>query len=118
MLVEFDAREEGCGMMKENRRRGGLRTFLAFTLGAAVGGIVALLYAPASGQVTRRRIALKIRTLRRDAVRRLGRTQRALATRALQVREAAGEWIADRLPHRNGNGRHLVRRRVRHAAAH
>ena len=105
-------------MMKENRRRGGLRTFLAFTLGAVVGGIVALLYAPASGQVTRRRIALKVRSLQRATVRRLGRTQRELASRANQVREAATEWIADRFPHRNGNGRHLIRRRTRHAAAH
>lgn len=106
-------------MVKENRRRGGLRTFLAFTLGATIGSIVALLCAPASGQVTRRRIALKVRNLRRVAVRRLGQTQRALATRALRVREAATEWIADRFPQRNGNGRHAMRRRgIRHAAAH
>ncbi len=105
--------------MKENRRRGGLGTFLAFALGTTVGSIVALLCAPASGQVTRRRIALKVRHLQREAARRLGRTQRVLATRALQVREAATEWIADRFPHRNGNGRHAIRRReIRHAAAH
>jgi gas vesicle protein len=103
--------------MKENRRRGGLGTFLAFALGATAGSIVALLYAPVSGQVTRRRIALKVRHLQREAARRLGRTQRVLATRALQVREAATEWIADRFPQRNGNGRHAIRRRaVRHAA--
>ena len=105
--------------MKENRRRGGLRTFLAFAFGATVGSLVALLYAPASGQITRRRIALKVRNLQRAAARRLGRTQRALATRALQVREAATEWISERFPHRNGNGRQVIRhRRVRHAAAH
>jgi gas vesicle protein len=105
--------------MKENRRRGGWRTFLAFALGATVGSIVALLYAPASGQITRRRIALKVRTLQRAAVRRLGRTQRALAARALQVRDAATEWIAERFPQRNGNGRPVIRRRrVHHAAVH
>ena len=105
--------------MKENRRRGGLGTFLAFALGTAVGSIVALLCAPASGQVTRKRIALRVRHLQREAARRLGRTQRVLATRALQAREAATEWIADRLPHRNGNERRAIHRRViRHAAAH
>ena len=103
-------------MMKENRQRGtGLRTFVAFALGATVGSIVALLYAPASGQVTRRRLAMKARTLQRAALRRLGETQRALATKAESVREAAAEWIGDHVPH--GNGRHTARRPIRHAAA-
>ena len=103
-------------MIKENRQRGtGFRTFVAFALGATVGSIVALLYAPASGQVTRRRLAMKARTLQRAALRRLGETQRALATKAESVREAAAEWIGDHVPH--GNGRH-VRRPIRHAAAH
>ena len=104
-------------MIKENRQRGGgVRTFLAFALGATVGSIVALLYAPASGQVTRRRLAMKARTLQRAALRRLGETQRALATRAERVRDAAAEWIGDHVPH--SNGRHTIRHRtIRHAAA-
>ena len=105
--------------MKEIRRRsGGLRTAVAFALGATAGSIVALFYAPASGQVTRRRLAMKVRTLKRDAAKRLGQTQRALAVRAEHVREAATEWIAEHVPHGNGNGRHPVRHRaIRHAAA-
>ena len=53
-------------MGMQNARRGGgaFRTAGIFTLGAAVGSIVALFYAPASGQVTRRRLANRIRTLR------------------------------------------------------
>ena len=108
-------------MMKESRqenrqRGGGLRTFLAFAIGATVGSVVALLYAPASGQVTRKRLALKARSLQRAALRRLGQTQRELATRAERVREAAAEWITDHVPH--GNGRHPIRHRtIRHAAA-
>lgn len=103
--------------MKENRRRGGaFRTATAFTLGAATGSILALLYAPASGQMTRRRLAMRVRTLRRDTIRRLGQTQRVLATKAGRVREAATEWIAEHVPH--GNGRHPLRHRaVRHAHA-
>ncbi len=103
--------------MKENRQRGGgLRAFVAFTLGATVGSIAALLYAPASGQVTRRRLAMKARNVQRAALRRLGETQRVLATKAERVREAASEWITDHVPH--GNGRHPIRHRTtRHAAA-
>ena len=101
--------------MKDDRRRGGtFRTVGAFVLGATAGSIIALLYAPASGQVTRRRLALKARNLRRAAARQLGQTQRALATRAERVREAATEWITEHVPH--GNGKHPIRRReVRHA---
>ena len=107
-------------MKKEIRRRGGsLRAAVAFALGATAGSIVALLYAPASGKVTRRQLAMRVRTLKRDAARRLNRTQRELAVRAEHVREAATEWIAEHVPHRNGNGRHPIRHRaIRHASAH
>lgn len=103
--------------MKETRRRGGLlKSAAVFTLGAAAGSIAALLYAPASGQVTRRRLAGKVKGLRREAARRIGRTQRALVTQAEQVREAATEWITEHVPH--SNGRQPIRHRaLRHAAA-
>ena len=104
--------------MKGNRRRGkGLvQAAASFVLGALAGGIATLLYAPASGQVTRRRLAMKARGLKRLAVRRLGRTQRVLATRAEQVRDAATEWVTDHFQVRNG--RHPIRHRaIRHAAA-
>ena len=103
--------------MKENRRRGGfVRTATAFTLGATVGSIISLLYAPASGKLTRRRLSMKARNLQRTMTRRLGQTQRVLATKAEHVREAATEWITDHVPH--GNGKHPIRRRVlRHAEA-
>ena len=102
--------------MKEQRRGNGLRTVGTFALGAAVGSIISLLYAPASGEATRRRLANKVRNLRRTAIRQLEQTGRVLATRASDVREAAGEWLADRMPF--GNGKHPIRRRpVRHAHA-
>ena len=105
--------------MKEIRPRGnGLRTVAAFAFGATAGSVIALLLAPASGQVTRRRLAMRLRNVQKEAARRLGQTRRALATRAEQVRETATEWIEDHLPHRNGNGRHVIRRKIRHATAH
>ena len=99
--------------MKQIRLAGKLQTIAAFTFGAALGSIGALLYAPASGQVTRKRLTSKIRTFQRTAARRLGQTQRALVDRAEQVREAASGWIAEHVPH-NGNGR-VYSRRPRHA---
>jgi gas vesicle protein len=77
---------------------------------------VALLYAPASGQVTRRRLAQRARQLRRVAVRRIGQTGRALSSQAERVRDAAGEWIAGHMP--QGNGKQAARRPVRHAHVH
>ncbi|MBI4596808.1 MAG: YtxH domain-containing protein [Candidatus Omnitrophica bacterium] len=101
--------------MKEAPRKGlGLRTFLAFTIGAAAGSVVALLYAPASGKVTRKRIALRIRKIQNDAGRRLVQTRRALAHQAGRVSQAARGWISNHLPHET-NGRE--RRRVHHATA-
>lgn len=97
--------------MKDAPRSGGIFPALGtFTLGAAVGSILALLYAPASGQVTRRRLANRVRNLRRNTVRRLEETGRVLTRKAGDVREAAGEWIADHMPLRNG--KHALRRRT------
>lgn len=101
--------------MAERRGRGGiLRTATAFTLGAALGSVVALLYAPASGTVTRRRLALRFNTWKRTAVRRIGQTGRILAHKAVDVRNAARGWIVDHMPYRNGR---QTRRVIRHAAA-
>lgn len=96
----------------QRRRGGAFRTVTAFGLGAAIGSIVALLYAPAAGKITRRRLAMRAQDLKRQAARRLGRTQRQLVNRAGVVRERAQEWITDHMPHANGNGKH---RAVRHA---
>ncbi|MBI3022067.1 MAG: YtxH domain-containing protein [Candidatus Omnitrophica bacterium] len=106
--------------MKENRwGRGILRAVAAFSLGATAGSLLTLLYAPASGAFTRRRLVMKARSLQRNAARRFGKTQRVLATKAERVREAASGWITEHLPHRNSNGRHPVRhRKIQHATAH
>lgn len=102
--------------MKEIRRRSGVfQTVAAFVCGAGLGSILALLYAPASGRVTRQRLILQARSLRRNATRRLGQTGRVIARKAASAGRAATEWIAT---HVQGNGRTVLRRReVRHAAA-
>ena len=97
------------------RRSRTIQTAAAFTLGAALGSLMALLYAPASGKMTRRRLALKVRYFQKRAVRQLGQTKRILVRKADNVREAATGWISEHLPH--GNGRQAPRRIVRHATA-
>ena len=77
-----------------------------FALGAAVGSLVALLYAPASGKETRRRIGMRMRTLKQKTA---------------QLREVASErindareWFTEHLP--NGHAKRPLRRpAVRHA---
>ena len=106
--------------VKETYRKIGLgQTVGTFALGAAAGSIIALLFAPASGRVTRRRISLKVRAMRRQAIVQVARTQKLLARKADYLREAtseklhdAKEWVADRFVHGNGHER---RRPVRHA---
>jgi gas vesicle protein len=115
-------KEGGIGM-KENRKPGRriVRTVGTFALGAAVGSTLALLFAPASGRVTRKRIALKIRTLQRSTTRQLGQAQKLLARKAESLRDAASEkltharaWVVERVT--NGFGRRPARQRaVRHA---
>jgi len=104
--------------MKHRRQlNGSLQAATAFTVGATLGSLCALLYAPTSGTAARRRIALKVRQLERTAARRIGVTQRLLARRAAEVREATAGWIAKYGP--PANGRSLRRRRrLQHAAAH
>ena len=97
------------------RRRGQvLRTVGTFTLGAAVGSLIALLYAPASGKVMRQRLANQARRLRQAAVRRIGQTQRVLVQRAERMREAATGMFLRHQAHTNG--RHPIRHRTAHHA--
>ena len=100
--------------MKEQRRSTKGKTVAAFALGATIGSIVALLYAPASGKVTRQRLAMKAREARRDAERKLAQARRTLAHRAVEVRETAQEWIHERMQNGNGHRRPSLRRRPAH----
>ena len=109
--------------MRRSRRQGGaLRMSTAFTLGAVVGSIASLLYAPTSGRVVRKRFLMRAASLKRAAARRLAKTQRGLRLQAEQVCELTTGWITEHAPSRNGNGRHAPTPRrhrvIRHAAAH
>ena len=105
--------------MKGNRpSRGFGRTLGAFALGATAGSIIALLYAPASGQMTRRRIGMRVRAWEHATARQLQQARRVVGRRARLLREAAVEkvdTIREGLLERvsNGNGRHPVHRAAR-----
>ena len=80
-------------------------------LGAAAGSVLALLFAPASGKVTRKQIGYKIRGLGRSTARQLNQTKRVLAKKAGAIRNAASEklgdtreWLLERVA--SGNGKH------------
>lgn len=81
------------------------RTLGAFAIGAAAGSVLALLYAPASGKMTRRRIGLKVKAFRCATAKQLQRTRVQLLKQAKQFREATvekvgqtREWVMERLP--------------------
>lgn len=63
--------------------------FMAFVMGAAAGAAVALLYAPAAGEETRRKLAEKARE-GRERAERLGREGRDFVNRQ---REAVGATV-------------------------
>ena len=89
-------------MKEQYRARGGIRrTIGTFALGTAVGGIVALLFAPASGRETRRQIRLKANALKRNA--------EELRDTAAQKLSVARTWVMSHVS--NGHAKRLPRRR-------
>ena len=104
------------------------RTVGAIAIGAAAGSIVALLCTPRSGRAMRQLIRQRMRTLRRNATRRVGETQRVLAREAEALRDAtasglveARDWVNGQLAISNGHSRKNGQTRRptrRHAVRH
>lgn len=92
-------------MAQIRQRSGAGRTVGAFALGAVAGSVLGLLFAPASGPVTRKQLQRKLRELR-SATTDLQQT----ATKKIRT---ARTWVMNHLP--NGHARRLSRRRVVHA---
>ena len=95
-------------MVKTLPRSGRGKTIAAFAIGAAAGSALALLFAPASGKVTRKRLVQNMRKLKKDGLRKIGKATHVFAVRVGDAKEAAGEWLTQRV---NGHGK-------RHAARH
>ncbi|MCM8794683.1 MAG: YtxH domain-containing protein [Candidatus Omnitrophica bacterium] len=110
----------GSGNGRARSREGWGRTVGAFALGAAAGSAVALLTAPASGKVTRKRIGRQMRILGNATERQLKQAKKLLSRQAVQLRGAAvekightREWLQERIAANGNNVKHL-----RKAAAH
>lgn len=79
--------------MARNDELGGGATFAAFLLGALAGAAVALMYAPAAGDETRRRMAEKAREGREQANRAIERGKAAFEKARRQAGEAAEDAL-------------------------
>ncbi|MBI3087805.1 MAG: YtxH domain-containing protein [Candidatus Omnitrophica bacterium] len=91
--------------MAERRGSGVGRAVGAFALGATLGSIVALLFAPADGRTTRRQIGLKVRELQSGA--------KQLQRNATRKIRDARTWVMDHMP--NGHAKRPLRRKTVHA---
>ena len=88
------------------RGPGFMQALGTFVLGAATGSIVALLYAPAAGRTTRKRLKVQFRALQRSAI--------ALRDTAARKISYARKWVRSRVTPQNGR-RLATRHAVQHA---
>lgn len=110
-------------MAKKNRMGRLGRSAGFFALGAAAGSAIALLFAPTSGRVLRKKLAGRARNLGRSTNRQIQQAKRMLLKRAGSLQRTAAdkledtrEWIVERMAP-NGNGkRHGLPRRTAHHA--
>lgn len=105
--------------MKAMNRRGWGKAVGGFALGAAAGSTAALLFAPASGKATRKRMVLQLKSIERKAEQRILRAKKLLTRKAGLLRDNAvgkledtREWLEDRLG--NHNHRQPAPRRLAH----
>ena len=107
--------------MKPNRIFGWHRAMGAFALGATAGSTLALLFAPASGRLTRKRLVSQFRSAGRSVSKQLKYTKRALAQKAGNLKEVAAEkigdtreWLLERVSNGATHRNHQPARRVAH----
>ena len=93
--------------MKGPNRAGWGKAVGGFALGAAAGSTVALLFAPASGKITRKHLAMSVKSAQRAAGQKILRAKKLLAKKADYLRGTASEkfedtrdWLAQRMNHR------------------
>ena len=95
--------------MKQSRAVKTAQAAGVFALGATIGSIFALLFAPASGRATRKKIGMRVKSLEHETVRKYKQTRRLLAQKAEDIREEAlaklGQtkgWLTERMTATNG----------------
>ena len=93
--------------MKGNRNTGWRQAAGAFALGATAGSAAALLFAPASGRATRKRLVSKLQQGQKLLAKKAGYLKDAAVERIGDTRE----WLVEHVP----NGRHPAHRATRHS---
>lgn len=105
-------------MNKGNHRFGGVgKTAGAFALGATAGSVAALLLAPNSGKVIRRKLGMSFRSLKSSSVRQMKQAKKLLLKKADYFKGVASEklgatrqWLVHKVS--NSNHKNAVRRRA------
>ncbi len=119
--------------MKGNHRFGNVGKIAgAFALGATAASVAALLLAPASGKVIRRKLGMSFRSLKSSSVRQIKQAKKLLLKKADHLKEVATEklgqtrkWLVQRAVNGNhapgrvsgaastsGSHKNAIRRRV------
>ena len=96
----------------------GVVTALTFTVGAALGALAGMIFAPESGSKLRRRFILQTKTLQRSSQREIKKAQRLLRQQAGKLRTAAIHAYTQAKKQVTNGYKPLVRRAVRHAVRH
>lgn len=93
--------------MKGSKPAGWAKAVGTFALGAAAGSTAALLFAPASGKATRKRLTMQLKSVKRVTGQKILRAKKLLARKAEHLRGTATEkfeesrdWLAQRMNHR------------------
>ena len=101
--------------MKENRPAGKnypvgkiVQSLGIFTLGATIGSLSALFFAPASGRVIRKRLGSQLRQAKKQLIKKAD----LLRETAVEKLGDTRQWLVQRVM--NGNGKHSMRRRAVH----
>ncbi|MBI3616165.1 MAG: YtxH domain-containing protein [Candidatus Omnitrophica bacterium] len=97
--------------MKENRKAQKIAQSVGlFSLGAMVGSLSALLFAPASGKAVRKRLGNQILQTKKQLLKKAD----ILRDTAVEKFGDTRQWLLKQM--KNGNGKHPVRHRLIHHA--
>jgi len=96
----------------------GVATALTFTVGAGLGVLAGMIFAPESGRKLRRRFIAQAKTLQRSSTREIKKAQVLLRRQTGRLRTAAMNVYAQAKKQVTNGHRPYPRRTVRHAAHH
>jgi gas vesicle protein len=93
-------------------------TALTFTVGAALGVVAGMIFAPESGRQLRKRLSLQAKVLGRTSLKQINQAKILLSKQAGKLRTAAITAYEQAKKHVTNGHRSFPRRAVRHAVRH